>query len=53
MKFEGGVFQTRSVGELDQFVIGLSSEGWRIISVLDRSTSVDDRFLIICQREVK
>lgn len=53
MKLEGGVFLARSVGELDQYVISLSSEGWRIISVIDRSTQIDDSFLIISQREVK
>ena len=53
MKLEGGVFAVRSIGELDQWVISLSSEGWRIISVVDRSTPINDSFLIISQREVE
>lgn len=53
MKLEGGVFLARSVGELDQHVISLSSEGWRIISVIDKSNQFQDSFLIISQREVK
>lgn len=51
MKMDGGVFEARSVHELDQQVIAFSAEGWRIISVLDRSTAHDDRFLIVAQRE--
>lgn len=51
MKLDGGVFEARSVHELDQNVIAFSAEGWRIITVIDRSTAHDDRFLIVAQRE--
>lgn len=51
MQLDGGVFEARSVHELDQNIIAFSAEGWRIITVIDRSTTLDDRFLIVAQRE--
>ncbi len=50
MKLNGGVFEVRSVHELDQNIITFSAEGWRI-TVIDRSTTHEDRFLIVAQQE--
>lgn len=52
MKYEGGLFEARSIGELDAQLRGLSENGFRIINVLDRSSTYDDRFLIVVQKDV-
>ena len=52
MNYEGGLFEARSIGELDAQLRGLSENGFRIINVLDRSSTYDDRFLIVAQKDV-
>lgn len=49
MNYEGGLFEARSIGELDAQLRGLSENGFRIINVLDRSSTYDDRFLIVAK----
>lgn len=52
VKYEGHTCEARSVGELHHMVRGLSSDGFRIVNVLDRSSLHDDRFLIVAQKDV-
>lgn len=52
MKYEGMLYESRSVGELDNHIRGLSADGFRIINVLDRSSAHNDRFLIVAQKDV-
>ena len=52
VKYAGGMFEARSVGELHHMVLGLSSDGFRIVNVLDRSSPQYDRFIIVAQKDV-
>lgn len=52
MKYEGGMFEARHPGELDSVVRELSADGYRVVTVIDRSSRHDDRFLIVAQKDV-
>jgi hypothetical protein len=52
VKYEGHTCEARSVGELHHMVRGLSSAGFRIVNVLNRSSLQYNRFIIVAQKNV-